>query len=403
VSRNASIAIAAAAAGLAGGVLGAAIVGWTGSDDSTRTVVVRTTSPPMDTGGQLASAPIPRTRFDPARIYATRAPGVVTIYSYFGAPTEVDPHAAQGSGFVVNRQGYILTNAHVITTAPASSLRVAETVFVEFADGDRASARVVGYDLFSDVGLLKTDPADHALAPVPLGNSRRIDVGEPVAAIGSPFGRQESLTVGVVSGTQRSISSLTSDYDLADAIQTDAPINRGNSGGPLFDASGRVIGINAQIRSDTGVNEGVGFAIPINIARRAMRDLLHGRKVRYAYIGVSTQNLTPAVADKLGYGTDYGALVACVENDSPADRAGLHGGNGRQTVLGIPELVEGGDVIVGVNGHAVRSGSDLVRIVSEDLRPARTARFTIVRGAERKQVRVRLAERPAKPSAGCSG
>jgi S1-C subfamily serine protease len=224
-----------------------------------------------------------------------------------------------------------------------------------------------------------------------------------VAAIGSPFGRQSTLTVGVVSGTRRSISSLTSDYDLADAIQTDAPINRGNSGGPLFAAAGRVIGINAQIRSDTGINEGVGFAVPINVAKRAMRDLLATGKVRYAYVGVSTQDLTPAVADRLGYAADYGALVACVEDGSPGERAGIHGGNGSRTVLGVPDIVEDGDVIVAVNGQPVRSGSDLVRIVSEDLRPGRTARFTVVRGTGRRRLMVQLTQRPAEPSAACSG
>jgi S1-C subfamily serine protease len=291
----------------------------------------------------------------------------------------------------------------VITTAPSSTPRAARSVVIEFADGDRAAARVIGYDLFSDVGVVKIDPRAHELRPLPLGESRRVVVGEPVAAIGSPFGRQSSLTVGVVSGTRRSISSLTSDYDLADAIQTDAPINRGNSGGPLFDAAGRVIGINAQIRSDTGINEGVGFAVPIDIAKRALRDLRSGGKVRYAYVGVSTQDLTPAVAGRLGYATDFGALIACVEDGGPGDRAGLRGGSDTRTVLGLPDVVVGGDVIVAVDGNPVRSGGDLVRIVSEDLRPGRIAEFTIVRGTGRRRVTVHLVQRPAEPSAACTG
>jgi S1-C subfamily serine protease len=397
------IVVVAVAAGLLGGVFGAVLANTSGSEEPGTTVVVRSPDSTSSTAGQLASAPLPRIRFDPARIYATRSPGVVTIYSFFGAPSETDAHASQGSGFVTSRQGYILTNAHVVTTAPSSDPQVARSVFVEFADGDRAPARVIGYDLFSDVGLLKTSPSAHGLVPLTLGDSLSVDVGEPVAAIGSPFGRQSSLTVGVVSGTRRSISSLTSDYDLADAIQTDAPINRGNSGGPLFDAAGRVIGINAQIRSETGINEGVGFAVPINVAKRAMRDLLASGEVRYAYVGVSTQDLTPAVARRLGYAADYGALVACVEEGSPGDRAGLRGGNGERTVLGRPNVVEGGDVIVAVNGESVRSGTELVRIVSEDLRPGRTAVFTIVRGTGRRQLSVRLIERPAEPSASCSG
>ena len=152
----------------------------------------------------------------------------------------------------------------------------------------------MGFDLFDDVGLLKVDPRERALEPVPLGDSSQVVVGEPVAAIGSPFGEQSSLAVGVVSATRRSISSLTSNYQLVDAIQTDAPINRGNSGGPLFDARGRVIGINAQIRSRTGFSEGVGYAVPINAARRTMEQLIEDGKVSYAYVGVSTADLTPA-------------------------------------------------------------------------------------------------------------
>ena len=187
-------------------------------------------------------------RFDPAAIYARRAPGVVTLYADLGADGE-----SQGSGFVVDAKGTILTNAHVITNVAAvgsGGVRGAEKLYAEFRDGDRVPATIVGWDLFSDVGVVRVDPDDHALAPVPLGDVATVVVGTPVAAIGSPFGEQSSLSVGVVSATDRTIDSLTSGYSVSDAIQIDAPINRGNSGGPLFDARGRVIGINAQIRSD---------------------------------------------------------------------------------------------------------------------------------------------------------
>src|SRR5262249_23665589 len=162
-----------------------------------------------------------------------------------------------------------------------------------------------------------------------------------------------------------------SDYDLADAIQTDAPINRGNSGGPLFDPAGRAIGINAQIRSDSGINEGVGFAVPIDAARRSLRDLLRTGHVDYAYVGVSTQDLTPAVARRLGYKAGYGALVECVAAGGPADAAGLHAGARQRSLLGRFGVVEGSDVIVAIDRRPVRSGSDLVRVVSEQLRPGR--------------------------------
>src|SRR5204863_5563932 len=157
---------------------------------------------------------------------------------------------------------------------------------------DRVPARIVGWDIFDDVALIRVDPQDHSLAPVPLGDSSAVAVGEPVAAIGSPFGQADSLGVGVVAATHRSIESLTSKYNLVDAIQTDAPINHGNSGGPLFDARGRVIGINAQIRSDSGNAEGVGFAVPINSAKRSMEQLIGHGSVSYAYIGVVTTDLT---------------------------------------------------------------------------------------------------------------
>ena len=399
------IAVVVLVAGVLGGLGGAVLARNLESDEPRRTttVVVAVPGEKQRSGdtANLASAPIPRGRFDPARIYRQRGRGVVTVYSFFGEDAPLESHAAQGSGFVVSSSGYVLTNAHVVTNAPSTPVRAAESVFVEFEDGDRGRARVVGWDLYSDVGLLKIDPATHSLAPVPLGDSSRIMVGEPVAAIGSPFGNQNSLTVGVVSGTRRSISSLTSDYQLPDAIQTDAPINRGNSGGPLFDSRGRVIGINAQIRSNSGVNEGVGFAVPINTARRVMRDLLARGRVRYAYVGISTQDLIPAVARKLGYATAYGALITCVEEASPAARAGLHGGRRESFVLGRA-AVDDGDVVVAIDGTPVRSGTDLVQIVSQRLRPGRVAAFTVVRGTQKRRFSVRLAERPSHPSGSCS-
>ncbi len=391
----------AGVAALLGGAAGAATALIAGSSRGDKTVIVRESGSPAPQA-RLAAAPLGRTRFDAAQIYAARVAGVVTIYSYFGAPSTVATHAAQGSGFVVSRNGLVLTDAHVITTAPARPARAARQVFVEFDDGDRVPAHVVGYDLFSDVGVLRVQAGTHRLSPVPLGDSAHVAVGEWVAAIGSPFGRQNSLSVGVVSGTTKPIASLTSDYDLADAIQTDAPINRGNSGGPLFDAAGRVVGITAQIRTDSGLNQGVGFAVPINAARRAMRALVARGRVRYAYVGVSTEDLTPAIARRLGYAAGYGAIVACVETAGPADRAGLRGGTGQRSVLGRPDVVQGGDVIVAVGGQRVQSGSDLIRIVSEKLRPGHRAVFTVVRETSRLRIPVVPIDRPAAPAGGCT-
>ncbi|HEU4529053.1 MAG TPA: trypsin-like peptidase domain-containing protein, partial [Actinomycetota bacterium] len=213
---------------------------------------------------------------------------------------------------------------------------------------------------------------------------------------GSPFGAETSLSVGVVSATRRSIAALTSEYQLVDAIQTDAPINKGNSGGPLFDARGRVIGINAQIRSDSGVNEGVGFAVPINAARRSLEQLLEEGEVSYAYVGISTDDLTPSLARRLDLDVHRGALVVDVTGGSPAQRSGLVGGS-RTLEDGGRTVTVGGDVVVEIAGRPVRSGDDLVRIVAADLRPGQVASFTILRGDRFLRIPVRLGERPTVP------
>ncbi len=337
--------------------------------------------------------------FSPARIYAARSAGVVTVYSTFGQDGQLDQQEAQGSGFVVSKGGYVLTNAHVITSAPASPVRPAREVYVEFDDGDRVSASIVGWDLYSDIGLLRLDPHAHALTTVPLGDSSRVVIGEPVAAIGSPFGNENTLTVGVVSATRRSIPSLASAYRISDAIQTDAPINHGNSGGPLFDAAGRVIGINAQIPS-SGANAGVGFAVPINSARRSMLELIARGRVDYAYVGVTTDDLTPTLARHFGYRSSHGAVVACVAPQSPGDKAGLHAGTLTRAFNGR-DFVQDGDVIVAIDGQSVRRGEDLVRIVGQELEPGQIARFAVVRGAARRTISIRLVRRPAAPVSGC--
>ncbi len=202
----------------------------------------------------------------------------------------------------------------------------ADSVYVAFRDGDRIEAEIVGWDGYDDVALLRVDPKAHALEPVPLGDSSRVRAGDPVAAMGSPFGNEDSIAVGVVSAIRRSIDSLISIYRVVDAIQIDAPITHGNSGGPLFDARGRVIGINAQIRSDSGNAEGVGFAIPINAAKRSMAQLIATGRVVYAYLGVTTETLTPTLARHLGYEAARGAIVSAVGTRAPPTAPALQGG-----------------------------------------------------------------------------
>jgi 2-alkenal reductase len=374
--------------------------GWL--DGGSETVVVRAeSSQPAELPASATSkvAPLSGKGFDPARIFAQRSAGVVTIFAYFGDPSSQDTQIAQGSGFVISPRGYILTNSHVITNAgEGASVHAADRLFVEFSDGDRAEAKIVGWDLYDDVGLVRVDARANRLSPVPLGDSAAVVVGEPVAAIGSPLGNENSLAVGVVSAIHRSIKALTVErYKVVDAIQTDAAITHGNSGGPLLDARGRVIGINAQIRSESGNgnDSGIGFAIPIDAAENSVAQLIAKGRVTYAYVGITTDNMTPSLARALGYKVDHGALVVDVSDDSPALDAHLRGGSRLVDVLGIQDLKIGGDVIVAIDGRPVESADDVVRIVSFSLKPNDVAVFTVVREGQRKKIPVRLAERQA--------
>jgi 2-alkenal reductase len=373
--------------------------GW--FDTDTRTVVVNAGTSPtpaaLPANATSKVGPIPAKVFDPQTIFARRSPGVVTIFAYFGDPSSEATQLSQGSGFVISPKGYVLTNSHVITNAgEGAAVTAAEHLYVEFADGDRVEAKVVGWDLYDDVGLLKLSSNQHKLTPVPLGDSSRVQVGQPVAAIGSPLGNENSLAVGVVSAIHRSIDAITVQrYKVVDAIQTDAPITHGNSGGPLFDARGRVVGINAQIRSQsgTGNDSGVGFAIPIDAAKRSVQQLVAKGKVTYAYVGIETDNMTPSLARALHYKVDRGALVVDVKAGSPAARAGLRGGNEEVDVLGIRGLITGGDVIVAIGNAPVNGADDVVRIVSSSLKPNDVAVFTVLRDGRRKKLAVKLAER----------
>lgn len=383
-----AIAVVAAVLGAAGALAVGALTGITEGPTST-VVVERTTTEAVATP---VAAPTIGAGFNPAAIYARRSTGVVTIYADLGVEGQ-----SQGSGFIVDRKGTILTNAHVVTDvakASGGAVSGAEALYVEFKDGDRVPAKIVGWDLFSDIAAIRVDPALHPVAPVPLGSSATVVVGTPVAAIGSPFNEQSSLSVGVVSATNRTIDSLTSGYSISDAIQTDAPINRGNSGGPLFDAQGRVIGINAQIRSTSGAGEGVGFAIPIDTARRALDQLVRTGRVSYAYVGVTTQDVTPRLAKKFGFAAPRGALVAKVQPDTPASRAGLRGGTSVEDADGV-QVSLGGDLIIRIGKTPIASAQDVSRAVAL-YRAGEKVPFTLLReGKTRRVVQVTLGERPA--------
>jgi len=324
--------------------------------------------------------------FDAARVYREASPGVVTIRSIF------EGSAAEGSGFVLDSSGRIVTNAHVVTDGEGADRKEAKAVYVEFPDRNVVPARIVGYDPFADVALLAVKPDGFELHPLKLGDDHELAVGQPVAAIGSPFGEQQSLSVGVVSATDRSVQSLTK-FQIEGAIQTDASINPGNSGGPLLDAGARVVGINQQIETNSGANDGVGFAVPVSAIKHSVAQLKHGGNVDYAYIGVSTQALYPQLAEKLGLDTDHGALLAEVVPGGPGDEAGLRGGDEKLRFQGIP-YETGGDTIVAVDGKQVVQPDDLARYVSQH-QPGDTVTLEVLRkDGQRGKVQVTLSKRP---------
>jgi S1-C subfamily serine protease len=333
--------------------------------------------------------------FDPQAIYKEEAPGVVTVVSLFGAETlgELDDSAGGvGSGFVLNGDGEIATNAHVVTTGNVPNLREARKVFVEFADGNQVEAEVRGYDPEADIALLKVDPQGLTLRPLPLGDSGSVEVGTPVAAIGSPFSEEQSLSVGVVSAIDRSISGLTA-FQISGAIQTDAAINPGNSGGPLVDPDGKVIGINQQIKTSSGGGEGVGFAVPIDVARRSLEQLREKGEVTYAFLGVETVAIYPQLRERFDLPVGKGAWLQEVTPDGPADEAGLRGGDGEQTTFQVRPYSPGGDVITKIGDRPVDDPDDLSVAVAL-LDPGTTVPVEAWRDGERRQVQVKLGERP---------
>lgn len=372
----------------AAGVL--ALSGCGGSSPATKTSTVERTTrvEVLKSAGGVGG-------FDPQGIYRRESPGVVTILATgFGGGSG---GGGLGSGFVVSGSGEIATNAHVVTTGEGSAIRQAHDVFVHFSDGNQVPAKVVGFDPFSDVALIRVEPKGLTLRPLPLGSSAQAQVGEPVAAIGSPFGEERSLSVGVISATNRSIESLTG-FQTSGALQTDAAINSGNSGGPLLDAQGRVLGINSQIRTSSGAGSGVGFAVPADIVRRSLDQLRRGGRVRYAYLGVSTRGVYPQLDDRFGLGTDHGAFVQQVVAGGPADRAGLRAGTQRRTFQDGDWLI-GGDVITAIAGRPIRTDDDL-GVALLRFSPGDTIALKVVREGHARTVQVRAGTRPLESPRG---
>ena len=324
-----------------------------------------------------------------ADIYRKEGPGVVYIQargvsgnSPFGLPQQGS--VATGSGFVLDNQGYILTNDHVVEGSSNVTVRFSE-------NGNPIKADVKGRDPSSDLAVLKVDPSKANLDPLPLGDSSKAQVGDAVVAIGNPFGLQRTVTSGIVSAVQRHIEA-PNNFTINGAIQTDAAINPGNSGGPLIDANGRVIGINSQIATGGGNGSvGIGFAVPINLAKRVIPQLEKGGTVQRAYLGVEMATVTSQIAKALKLPTDHGALIQRVIPGGPAAKAGLRGGHTPTS----QDLNAGGDLIVKVGGKDVRS-SDGVAAAIASKKPGDVVNVQYYRGTHLRSTSVKLGKRPSQ-------
>ncbi len=394
-ARSGARVLATALAVVAGGIGLAAC----GSDDEGGSSTTTTT---VESEGGTKERILTSSSFDARGVFEETAPGVVTVTSIFGGEATAGlfggggQAAGQGTGFVVSDDGEVITNAHVVTNAQAAGqpqdLDPAKEVYVQFPDRNNVPAEIVGFDPFADVALLKVDPEGLDIQPLEFGDSDAMEVGDPVAAIGSPFGQRNSLSIGVVSADERSIESLT-EFQIDGAIQTDASINPGNSGGPLLNADGEVIGVNQQINTRSGGNEGVGFAVPSKLVQQSLEGLREDGEPDYAYIGVSSQPLYPQLAEELGIDAETGSLLAEVVPGSPAADAGLEGGDDRIRFQG-QRIDTGGDVIVAIDGEELVEESDLPRIISEK-RPGDTISLDVVHAdGDEETIDVELEERP---------
>jgi S1-C subfamily serine protease len=373
------------ATALAAAALAAAGCGGKGND--TRTVSAQTTTTRVEVLEDAGRAQTGQA-FDPSAVYRRESPGVVTIISTgLGGGGQ----SGLGSGFVISGDGEIATNAHVVTSGEGAAIRKADQVYVRFKDDNQVPAKIVGFDPFSDVALLKVDPAGLTLRPLPLGSAGDLSVGAPVAAIGSPFGEDQSLSIGVISALDRSIESLTG-FATVGAIQTDAAINHGNSGGPLLDSRGRVLGINAQIQTSSGEGSGVGFAVSVDTVKRSLGQLRRDGRARYSYLGVATSAVYPQLARNFRLPVQHGAWVQGVTPGGPSDKAGLRAGDTTERFQDDQYRV-GGDVIVAVGGHPVREEDDVAKALVQ-LAPGTDVDLQVVRDGKRRTLRVKLGERP---------
>ena len=333
-------------------------------------------------------------------VYRRSAPGVVQVTSTteapvltdplnpFGAPEQQQQERALGSGFVIDKAGHVVTNFHVVENA--------KSVEVSFSANDSVKAEIVGTDPSTDIAVLKISAHSRALTPLKLGDSDAVQVGDSVVAIGNPLGQNRSVTSGIVSALQRVISSPNG-FAIDHAIQTDAALNHGNSGGPLLNAAGEVIGVNSQIQTG-GVSEGnigIGFAVPINTVRTVAAQLIEHGKVEHAFLGIGPKEIEPNVARLFRLPTRSGLLVTSVCAGSGAARAGLKASNDSVVVAGETWPL-GGDIIVAADGVSTSSSADLRDVIAAK-KPGDEVELTIYRGKDKKTLEVELGRHPTSP------
>jgi S1-C subfamily serine protease len=374
-SSRTAIAALSVAALLGGGVAlaGAAVLG--AFDDGTTTVVETVAAPVPAAKPAAASSDLTA-----GEIYRRSATGVVQITTSAGGQRQ-----GLGSGFVMDKSGHIVTNYHVVEDAGA--------IEVSFSNQDTLDAKLVGVDPSTDLAVLEVETGARALTPLPIGNSERVQVGDPVVAIGNPFGLERTVTAGIVSALQRRVTAPNG-FSIDHVIQTDAPINSGNSGGPLFNARGEVIGVNSQIETggQSGGNVGIGFAVPSNTVKSVVAQILARGRVDHAYIGVGVRELEPEVARELGLPVDAGLLVERIYPGSPADAGDLRAGTSDVVVAGEGYRT-GGDVIVAVDGRRVTTFDGLRDVIAEH-KPGDVVKLKVYRGQSARTVTVKLGRQP---------
>lgn len=325
-------------------------------------------------------------------IYKKVNPSVVHIRTSRSSTSVFIPTGGEGSGFVWDKEGHIVTNAHVVEGA--------EDIRVTFSDGTIVSGELVGADVYSDLAVIRVDTQAERLLPLELVDSSQVRVGQIAVAIGNPFGLQGTMTQGIISALSRSLrvgsAVLGGTYSIPDIIQTDAPINPGNSGGVLVDEKGRVIGVTTAIASDTGTNSGIGFVIPSNIVKKFVPMLIAEGEVEHSWMGISGTDLTPELAAAAGLPEDQrGAIVYSLVSGGPAEKAGVRAGSREVTIEGVPEPVPvGGDVIIAIDGQPVKYFADMISYLFNHTDPGQTITLTVLRDGVEETLELTLGVLP---------